>query len=76
MGWVVALGVECRREREHVGGTKLHAEAAGFATLDDNRNTSFCHGISTIGVVERSPETYVIIASRERVGCDSNHGLG
>jgi len=33
---MVALGVESGREREHVRGTKLHAEAAGFATLDDN----------------------------------------
>jgi hypothetical protein len=63
---MVALGVECRREREHVTGTKLHTEATSFATLDDNRNTSFCHGISTIGAIERSPETYVIIASRRR----------
>jgi hypothetical protein len=46
---MVALGIESRREREHVGGTKLHAEAAGFAALDDNRNSSFGHGISNFG---------------------------
>jgi len=33
---MVALGVESGRKREHMRGTKLHAEAAGFATLDDN----------------------------------------
>jgi hypothetical protein len=54
---MVALGVESGREREHVGRTKLHAEAAGFAALDDNGNTSFCHGISTLGVVENSPKS-------------------
>jgi len=49
MRWMVALGIESGREREHVGGAKLHTEAAGFATLDDNGNTSFWHGISTLG---------------------------
>jgi hypothetical protein len=53
---MVALGIESGREREHVGGTKLHTEAAGLAALDDNRNTSFCHGISTLGAVEKLPE--------------------
>jgi hypothetical protein len=52
---MVALGVESGRKREHVGGAKLHTEAAGFATFDNNRNTSFCHGISTLGAVEASP---------------------
>jgi hypothetical protein len=33
---VVALGIEGGREREHVGGTELDAEAAGLAALDDN----------------------------------------
>jgi len=55
VGWMVAFGIESGREREHMGGTKLHAEAAGFAALDDNGNTSFCHGISTVGAVEHSP---------------------
>jgi hypothetical protein len=40
---MVALRVEGGRERQHVRGTELHAEAAGFAALHDNRNTSFCH---------------------------------
>jgi hypothetical protein len=66
MRWMVALRVKRGRERQHMRGTKLHAETAGFTALDNNRNTSFCHGISTLGVVERSPETCVIIASRRR----------
>jgi len=57
VGRMVALGIKSGREREHVGRTKLHAEAAGFAALDDNGNTSFCHGISTLGVVENSPKS-------------------
>ena len=52
---VVALGIESRREREHVGGAKLHTEAAGFTALDDNGNASFSHGISTQGL-ELSPK--------------------
>jgi hypothetical protein len=52
---MVALGIESGRKREHVGRTKLHTEAAGFAALDDNRNTSFCHGISTLKVGRRQP---------------------
>jgi hypothetical protein len=40
---VVSLGIEGGRERQHVRGTKLHAEAASLAALHDNRNTSFCH---------------------------------
>jgi len=54
---MVALGVESGREREHVAGTKLHTEATGFATLYDNGNASFWHGISTLGVVEQSPKS-------------------
>jgi hypothetical protein len=61
---MVALGVESGRERKHVGGTKLHTEAAGFATLDDNRNTSFCHGISTLGDWNTPRNLDVIIALR------------
>jgi len=34
--WMVTLGIESGRQCEHMRGTKLHAEAAGFATLDDN----------------------------------------
>jgi hypothetical protein len=29
--------------------TELHAKATGFAALDDDRNTSFCHEIPQIG---------------------------
>jgi hypothetical protein len=31
-----------------VGGAELHTEAAGFAALNDDRNTSLCHEISTL----------------------------
>jgi hypothetical protein len=48
---MVALGIESRRECEHMGGAKLHAEAAGFAVLDHDRNTSFCHENSTLEAV-------------------------
>jgi hypothetical protein len=54
---MVALGVESGRERKHVGGAKLHAKTAGLAALDDNGNTSFCHGISTLGAVENTPKS-------------------
>src|SRR5579863_39058 len=40
---MVALGIESRRKREHVGRTKLHTETAGFTVLDDDGNTPFCH---------------------------------
>jgi hypothetical protein len=33
-----------------VGGAKLHTETAGFAALNDDGNTSFCHEISTLKV--------------------------
>jgi hypothetical protein len=55
---MVALGIESGRKREHVGGTKLHTKATGFATLDDNRDTSFCHEISTLRVVETQPRIW------------------
>jgi hypothetical protein len=45
---MVALGIKSGREREHVGGTKLHTEAACFTALYDDRNASFCHGDSTL----------------------------
>jgi hypothetical protein len=45
MGWMVTLGVKSGRERQHVAWAKLHAEATGFAALDDNGNASFCHWI-------------------------------
>jgi hypothetical protein len=43
--WMVALGVEGGREREHMRRTKLHAKPTGLATLHDDRNASFCHEI-------------------------------
>jgi hypothetical protein len=33
---MIALGIESGREREHVGRTKLHAEAARLTVLDNN----------------------------------------
>jgi hypothetical protein len=56
-----------------VGRTKLHTEAAGFAALDDNRNTSFCHGISTLKVVEDNHESRVIMPCRGYICCDNDH---
>jgi hypothetical protein len=52
MRGMVTLGIESGRKSEHVGGTKLHAEAAGFAVLDDDGNASFCHENSTLKLVE------------------------
>jgi hypothetical protein len=63
---MVALGVKSGREREHVAGTKLHTEATGFTTLYDNGNASFCHGISTLGAVEHSPDIWRDYAWRRR----------
>jgi len=57
MRGMVTLGIESGRERQHVRRTKLHAEAAGFTALDDNGNTSFCHGISTLEVIETHLES-------------------
>jgi hypothetical protein len=54
---MVALGIESGRKRQHMGGTKLHAEAARFTALHDNGNTSFCHGISTVGAAEQPPKS-------------------
>jgi hypothetical protein len=71
---MVALGVESGREREHVGGTELHTEAAGFATLDDNGNTSFWHGISTFRAVDPPGFLDVIMLGGGGTGCDNNHG--
>ena len=47
--WVISLGIEGGREGQHVRGTEFHAKAASFATLDDDRNTSFCHEIPQLG---------------------------
>jgi hypothetical protein len=73
MGRMVALGIECGREREHVGGAKLHTETAGFTALDNDRNTSFCHGISTLRALEYTPKSEVIMLCGGADGCDSNH---
>jgi hypothetical protein len=61
MRWVVTLGIESGRKLEHVGGTKFHAEAARFAALYNDRNTSFCHEISTVKVVELTTKYDVIM---------------
>jgi hypothetical protein len=45
---MVALGIKGGRESEHMGGTKLHAEAARLAVLDDDGNASFCHENPTL----------------------------
>jgi hypothetical protein len=73
---MVALGVEGGREREHVGGTELHAKATGLAALDDDRNTSFCHEIPQLRSSERSGnsiEQDVIMRGSEIVRCDQRH---
>jgi hypothetical protein len=72
--WMVTLGIEGGGKRKHVGGTKLHAEAAGLAALDDDGNTSFSHWISTLGAVEASPKPDVIMRGDGMVGCDRDHG--
>jgi len=58
---MIALGIESGREREHVGRTKLHAEATGFTALNDDGNTAFCHGNSTLKVVELTTKSDVIM---------------
>jgi hypothetical protein len=54
---MVALGIESGGEREHVGRTKLHTEATGFAVLDDDGNATFCHGNSPLEVVRTLHKT-------------------
>ena len=54
---MVALGVEGGRERKHFGRTEFHAKAAGFAALDDDRYTSFCHRIPPRQRVLGTPKT-------------------
>jgi hypothetical protein len=44
---MVALGIESGRERQHVGGAKLHTETASFTALYNDGNASFCHLNST-----------------------------
>ena len=49
---MVPLRIESGGERQHVRGTELHAKATGFAALDHNRNTSFCHESPQFGYSE------------------------
>ena len=43
MGWVISLGIECRRERQDLGGAKLDTEAAALAALDRDGDGAFGH---------------------------------
>jgi hypothetical protein len=70
---MVTLGVEGGGERKHVGGTKLHAEAAGLTTLNDDGNTSFYHGISTLKVVQITTKSDASMRREGTTGCDSSH---
>jgi hypothetical protein len=54
---MVSLGIEGGRECQHMRGAKLHAEAASFAALHDDRNTSFCHAIPQIGANDHSGDS-------------------
>src|SRR5581483_9339206 len=38
---VVALGIECRGERQDLGGTELHAKAASLTALNNDVDASF-----------------------------------
>lgn len=51
---VIALGIESGGKSEHMRGTELHAKTAGFAALDNDRNTSFCHANPQRGVTHHS----------------------
>jgi hypothetical protein len=53
---MVPLRIESGGERQHMGRTKLHTEAACLAALDNHGNASFSHGISTLGAMEAGPE--------------------
>jgi len=46
---VITLGIEGGGECEYLGGTEHNTEATGLATLDHNRNASFCHVTPTSG---------------------------
>jgi hypothetical protein len=70
---MVALGIESGGKREHMSGTKLDTESASFAALDDDGNTAFCHGNSTLKVVEETMESEVIMPGRGRRWCDRDH---
>jgi hypothetical protein len=70
---MVALGIESGGKREHMGGTKLDTESASFAALDDDGYTAFCHGISTLKVVEETMESEVIMPGMGRRRCDRDH---
>ena len=48
---VIALGIKGGRECEHFGRAELNAKTTGLAALDDNGNTSFCHGTPTLGAM-------------------------
>ena len=63
---MVPLRVESRGEREHLGGTEFDAKATGFATLDHNGNTSFCHGTPTLEVLgtPKRLDNYVVHLSQ------------
>jgi hypothetical protein len=36
MGWMVSLGVEGRRKRQHLGWTELNTEATSLTSLNNN----------------------------------------
>jgi hypothetical protein len=46
---MISLRIEGGGERQHVRGTKLHAETASFAALYDDGNASFSHLIPQLG---------------------------
>src|SRR5215469_3742061 len=57
VGRMIAFGVEGGRERQHMGGTELHAEPTGLTALCKDLNRTFCHAL---------------VSWRWRVGCESS----
>ena len=43
VGRVIALGVECGRQCQDLGGTELYAESAGLTALDYDLHGTFGH---------------------------------
>jgi len=58
-----------------MGGAKLHTETTGFATLNDNGNSSFGHEISTLNVVKHFTKAAVIMRYASRRWRDTYHAF-
>jgi hypothetical protein len=67
---MVSLGVESRRQRQHLGGAELDAESAPLTPLDMNRYIAFCH----TGDTEDYPTIVPARGAKAKAGRSTNDG--